>query len=153
MEIENYLIVPTAIARAVRASAQQNLYPDLPLFKEPPAEEELLRLVEEAVEASRDAVRRRLVNMIGKHARDQKLGWQPATVLEQAEAFLQQTWQGVVRYEWCDAKEIVLPRLREHIQSQYGLRLNDRDIVAALAEEEVPPDLREVVQSLAEFLE
>ncbi len=147
MEIENYLLVPAAIARAVLASAQQSP----PLFQ--PAEEEIVQLVEEVVEASRDAVRKRLIDTIDQHAREQKLGWQASTVLEKAEAFLQTTWQGVARYEWCDAKEMVLPRLREQIRHRYGLRLSDRAIVEALREDEVAPDLREVVQSLVKFME
>jgi len=147
MEIENYLIVPAAIARAVRASAQQNP----PLFQ--PTEEEILQLVEEAVEASREAVRGRLMDMIDKHAREQKLGWQASTIFEKAEALLQKMWQGVARYEWCDAKEIVLPRLREQIQHQYGLHLSDRAIVEGLTEDQVPTDLREVMQSLVTFME
>ncbi|NUO83733.1 ATP-binding protein [candidate division KSB1 bacterium] len=148
-EIENYLLVPDAIVRAVRNAAPTPSTPSL--FE--PTKEKVWELLDHAVEASREAVRKRLIDAFHDRNRLEKLGWQASTVTEKAEEFLAQIWHGDQRYTWCDAKKVVLPRLRDAIQKQYDITVTDRAIVEALTPNDVPEDLRRAVKKLVAFLE
>ncbi len=147
LEIENYLLAPNAIVNAVLKSAPAGTPPLNP------TKQTLLELLEEAIESSRNAVRKRLIDAFHDRNRIEKLGWQASTVTEKAEEFLEQIWHGEQRFLWCDAKEVVLPALRETIQQQYDVTLTDRAIIEALTPDDVPSDLREALEKLAKFLE
>jgi predicted ATPase len=144
VEIENYLLDPAAIAQVVIANLAAT-----PLLR--PAAKEIEAFVEQLVEDSREQVRLRLIDVFSDRNRSEKLGWQTSTITQRAEAFLAEIWQGAGRYAWCDAKEFVLPRLREGLRQRYEIQLSDPDIVAATRDMGIPADLREVVEALAAF--
>jgi predicted ATPase len=146
MEIENYLLDPAAIAQVVIGAQART-----PLLR--PAPEEITALVEQLIEASQKDVRLRLIDVFGDHNRTEKLGWQTSTITQRAEAFLSEIWQGQGRYAWCDAKESILPRLREQLRQRYEIQLSDPEIVAAVRDQDIPADLQEVVEALAAFVE
>ncbi len=145
-EIENFLLVPEAIVRAI-----MDVVPTDATFFDP-TKERLLELLDKTVESSREAVRKRLIDAFHDRSRIDKLGWQASTITEKAEEFLAQVWHGNQRFDWCDAKEMVLPRLREALQQQYNVTLSDRSIIQALTPNDVPDDLRKAMEKLAKFL-
>ena len=145
VEIENYLLDPMAIAQVVIGAHSQT-----PLLR--PAPEDVTDLVEQLVEASRERVRLRLIDVFSDRSRSEKLGWQTSTITQRAEAFLAEIWQGEGRYAWCDAKESVLPSLREQLRQRYEIQLSDPDIVGAMRDQDIPADLRQVVEALAAFV-
>jgi hypothetical protein len=117
-----------------------------------PAPEEITAVVEQLVEESRERVRLRLIDVFSERNRSEKLGWQTSTITQRAEAFLAEIWQGEGRYAWCDAKESVLPRLREQFRQRYEIQLSDPEIVAAVRNQDISADLRQVVEALAAFV-
>ncbi|MBI5566648.1 MAG: AAA family ATPase [Chloroflexi bacterium] len=146
IEIENYLLAPDAIARAVVAAAVDQL----PMFQ--PQPQDVVEMVEEIVAEAREPLRLRLINALSDYNRTEKLGWEAATITQRAEALLDSLWATEKRYQWCDAKEVVLPRMRERLRDQYQIQLADSSIITAMADAEIPVDLRETVEALAQFV-
>lgn len=146
VEIENYLLQPEAIAQAVIAASEA--LP--PLLR--PTREQIAEAIEQLVEESREPVRLRLIDVFSDRNRTEKLGWQTSTITQRAEAFLTEIWRGEGRYAWCDAKEVVMPKLREQLRSRYGIQLADREIVATTSDENLPPGLRQAIEALAVFV-
>jgi predicted ATPase len=144
-EIENYLLQPAAIVRAVTQAM-----PDLPLLQ--PQSEQIVQIIEDMIEATRDDFRKRMINVFGRYSQANRKGWEPATITERAEAFVEQVWHGDERFVWCDAKERVLPRLREDLQQRFGIRLSDQATINAMDDDDIPADLREAVEALASFV-
>jgi hypothetical protein len=144
VEIENYLLLPSVIVRRVRSGLRNE-----PLFC--PAEEMILQEIEVILEASRDAVRKRLMDSFGRMSRETKQHWEPSTILEKAEQFLASRWRGQDRLIWCDAKDIVLPRLRERSRA-WKATLSDRELIGEVQPEEVPGDLKRAMAALRNFI-
>lgn len=61
-------------------------------------------------------------------------------------------WQGNGRYHWCDAKDLVLPQIRQRVREEYEVQLSDRDIIATIADSEIPNEMRQLVQALVMFV-
>lgn len=144
-EIENYLLSPSAIERAISRSMIET-----PLLG--PQSEQSREMVEQSVEEAHEAFRLRMIDVFGERNRVEELGWQISTITQRAESFVAHTWRGDERYYWCDAKELVLPKLRQHIRDMYELQLSDRDIVAAVADTEIPLEMHGLVSALVAFV-
>lgn len=135
VEIENYLLCIEALVRYVveRTDAK----PD-----------EVRHLIEEAIEASRDRARFQLIDSFGRMQKGHTL----SVVVRDAEAFLESVWRGEGRIVWCDAKEVVLPRLRQSLKARWNLALSERELIRSLRPEEIPPDMPDTIRRLADFL-
>ena len=46
----------------------------------------------------------------------------------------------------------MLPSLREQLRQRYEIQLSDPDIVGATRDQDIPADLRQVVEALAAFV-
>jgi HEAT repeat protein len=145
VEIESYLLCTAALVRHVMDLAKGA--PAGPRFPSP-REDDVRALIEEAVEASRSAARNQLVNSFARV----KKGQVPSTWVIDAERHLNGAWQGDGRLRWCDAKEVVLPRLKGECKRRWNLALSERALIRSLRPEEVPADVVQVVQALASFL-
>jgi predicted ATPase len=146
VEIENYLINPNAICSAV----EQNKDERLPLFT--PNNEQIIQIIEQAVEENRESMRLRMINVFSDKSKNERLGWQSSTITQKAEEFVNQVWQGTMRYTWCDAKEKVLPQIRQKIREAFSIQLSDSMVIEAIRDEEIPNDLCHLVNSLADFI-
>jgi hypothetical protein len=144
-EIENYFVCPRAIVRLVVGPVAAA--PPDPRFPVP-KEEEVLAAIEEAVEASREAARNQLVNTFARL----KKSLAPSSWVVEAENFLGNVWRGEDRLSWCDAKEVVLPRLREQCKRRWNVALSEVELVLALRADEVPADIIQAVEALSAFL-
>jgi HEAT repeat protein len=145
VEIENYLIDPDVIAHHV-AGLANGAGPGPPI--PPPSIEEVRALIEQTIEASRDAARMQLVNTFGRVRK----GWAPASCVEEAERFLERVWRGSGRIWWCDAKKVVLPRLRGECKRRWNISLSDRELVRSFRRDQVPGEIVQVVEAIASFL-
>lgn len=140
-EIENYLLVPDAIDRAIAAHAKLE---KLPAGK-PDSEGMLLALTDplrKEVFAHYSGAR---VKYLGKVGKD------PATLtletLEVCEA-LWATWEG--RATLVHGKD-VLGLLRKVVHEEYNVNLTEHRIVDAMRAADVPTDLSEFLHNLDEF--
>lgn len=145
-EIENYLVNPEVICRAI----QQGKDEGIPIFH--PQDAQVLEIIEQVVEENRENLRLRMIDIFGELSRSERMGWQTSTITQKAEEFVNQVWQGAARYAWCDAKEKILPRLRQEIRERFSIQLSDPAIIDAMRDEEIPPDLRQLVDELAKFI-
>jgi hypothetical protein len=92
-----------------------------------------------------------MIDIFSDLNRVERLGWQTSTITQRAEEFVNQMWQGTTRYAWCDAKEKVLPRLRQEIREKFSIQLSDPAMIDAMRDEEIPLDLRQLVDELLIF--
>jgi HEAT repeat protein len=145
VEIEGYLLCPDAIVRYVMDLV--NRAPADPRFP-PPSEVEVKALLEEAVEASRDAARYQLIDSFARV----KKGQPASQSTRDAEAFLNARWQGDGRLEWCDAKEVVLPRLKGECKRWWNVAFSERELIRSLRPEEIPAEVARLVGDLVSFL-
>jgi HEAT repeat protein len=150
VEIESYLVCPEVLVRHIAALVRVGS-----CGGEQPAslEAEVRAEVEAAIQMSREAARAQLIESFARWNRDEKKGWSISTVVLKAEEFLALVWLGERRLEWCDAKKVVLPRLREAIKRRWNVSLSDRDLFHSLQVPEIPAELTRVAEDIATFLE
>lgn len=141
-EVENYLLVLGAVLRVCADDKK-----DQPLFAAP--EGEIGAKLEEAIEASRTAALDKLMNRFDQQER----GRTPATCRQLAEEFLVRNWVGARRLDLCDAKEVVLPRLREWLHETYHISLSNVRLAEAFSADEIPQDVKDVASQLSAFAE
>lgn len=143
VEIENYLLIPEAIASALREiveSAQGQLFAD--------SASEVVAWLEEIVEAERETVVKRVADSI--QAADR--GLRASTAFDKAGDYVDPLWTGASRYRLVDAKERVLPSLRHKIQERFACNLSDAAIIRAVTDQDIPGDIRTVIQELKQFV-
>jgi HEAT repeats/HEAT repeat/PBS lyase HEAT-like repeat len=150
VEIENYLLCPSAIVRFVlersyvrsKGSAGRSCAD----------EREVRALLDTCIESSREAARAQLIDSFERVNRAERKGWQTSTVVRKAEEFLDSVWHGDERLVWCDVKEIALPRLREEVRNRWNLSLTHRDLIRCLNPDELPQEILDTVHAIASFL-
>jgi HEAT repeat protein len=145
VEIENYLICPDAIVRYVvsRLHAADLLSADAVRD-----EAEVRALIDEAIEASRLAVRDHLLDSFGPRRR----AWTLSRTVREVEQFLDREWRAEGKRVWCDGKEVVFPHLRRQLKERWNLALSDRDLIETFTMDEIPDEVKETVRDIAEFL-
>lgn len=139
-EIENYLVLLEPILRVCEEEKESQ-----PLFAVP--REQIAHKIEEFVEASRTAVLDKLMNRFQQQDR----GRQPATCRQLAEQYLTDEWKGERRLHLCDAKEVVLPRLREWLHETHHVSLSNARLAEAFSRDEIAQDVKDVAAQLLEF--
>jgi len=143
VEMENYLIHPEAIWRALDNLNKEN---EEPLFSIP--KDQVLAELERLVEENRESVKRKIMDEFGKAEK----GLQASTALQRAEEFLAQNWTSERRYHLCDAKEAVLPGLRSWLQENYHLALSNQEIIDAFEDNEIDPEIKAICIAINNFL-
>jgi HEAT repeat protein len=145
VEIENYLILRDAMTRYIL----ERLADAGPgSGREHVTEHDVRALIEEAIEASRPAVRTQVIDSFERcHPR-----WMASKTVTEAERFLDSKWRDDEKPSWCDAKEVVLPRIKEALKTRWNLTLSEREFIASLKPEEIPDDIRRTVEDIAQFL-
>ncbi len=136
-EIENYLLVPTAIARVMAQYVS--------LGTETPDAELVGRKLDEIAEALQDTV--------VEHTATGLQQWDPrltaGTASSRAKKLVTTAWQTQSgRLSRIPGKE-ALGRLREWSQTQFGVSLSDARLVSAMSRSDIPEELREVIGAIA----
>lgn len=139
-EIENYLILLDPVLRVCKEDKELQ-----PLFAVP--REQIAAKIEEAIEISRTAVLDKLMNRFQQQDRARTA----ATCRRLAEQHLADNWGGERRLGLCDAKDVVLPRLREWLHETYHISLSNVRLAEAFSAEEIPQDVKDVASQLSAF--
>jgi len=138
-EIESYLLHPAPLLRLVRQSVRE------PLFE--PKEAEVLSLLEQCLEASRVTALDKLMNRFDRQER----GREPSTCRQLAEEYLRREWNGSRRLSLCDAKEVVLPCLRDAVCQAYKVSFSNAHLASMFEPDEIDDEVKELAAELLRF--
>lgn len=138
-EIENYLLVPEAIARYLFTRIDES--------KDRPAASAVAERIDEIVEGMRDEpILDGLASML--HARNKKGG--PSTANKHARKRIADAWGGrESRWSLAPGKQ-VLSSLSGWAQDQFGVGFGAEQIARELRPEEIAPEVLEVVSAISE---
>lgn len=144
-EIENYLLIPTAIQRAVeRAIAARHL-----LTEKPARGFDVNRVLGELTEPMQSEVQGQILAKRADYLRSS--GRDPATVNAETIREFNKRWGSLTeRLNLVSGKE-VLARLRTYLQDQFGVSLTDTAIIDSMRREEFPADLVNLLTKLNVF--
>jgi hypothetical protein len=145
-EIENYLLIPSALGRALdRAVTERAARQEGALIPIPEIEPLLISITD----PMRDEVMSQLVSK-----RSEKLkatGREPADIMKETIAEFNRKWDDLAaRLAIVPGKE-VLRALRTNLQEHFGVSLTDARIVDAIHRDEIPEDLRDLLQAVDKF--
>lgn len=101
----------------------------------------------ELVETSRTAALDQVMNRFEEEDRKRSA----ATCRQLAEAYWLEHWRGERRFELCDAKNVVLPQLRDWLQARCEKSFSDARIASEFRREEIPAEIHELGDKLLSF--
>ena len=145
-EIENYLLVPTALDRAIRRAVQEraarrgNDVPDVPAAAD---------LLNRTTAPLRDEVQAQLIARRTGFLRN--TGIDPAQLTRDTLAFFSPLWDTLESRLSLVPGKIVLRSLRDILQRDFGVVLTDSKIIDAFRRDEIPEDLQTLIRVLDEF--
>ena len=147
-EIENYLLVPSVLSRAINAEAQKKHKPQKPQTCND--EDISLQLAEitgplvNEIRAQYAANRSEYLSKSG----DRRA---PATLIKEADDWFSKEWETLEgRIRICPGKQ-VLSRLREWAQHKFGVTLTTTTITSKMTKTDLARDLKQALNSLDGF--
>lgn len=145
-EIENYLLVPTALDRAItRALADRAVRTGTVTSIAPSASDLLL----EITDSLKDEVQSQLIARRSTYLRSS--GTDLAIITRDALAWFSPRWSVMdQRLTLVPGKE-VLRLFRQRLHSMLGISITDTQIIEAMHRDEIPVDMRELLQALDEY--
>ena len=144
-ELENYLLVPSVIERAIKAALRSS---DRIEASAPTAAE-----IDEMLDEITRPIKNEIVGQfIAKRCAFLRgTGEDPARITAETMERFDQLWMHLEsRLAIVPGKE-VLRRLRQRIQGEYTITLTNQRIVAAFRKDEIAPDLKDLLNKLEEF--
>lgn len=145
-EIENYLLIPPALDRAIARAAADRAKRGIPVSADLPLAAVLL---EEITEPMRDEVQSQLIARRTSHLRS--TGRDVAALTRETLAAFAPRWSKLsTRLELVPGKE-VLKLFRERVQQLCGLSITEARIVDSMRRDEVPPDLSALLNEIEAF--
>jgi AAA domain, putative AbiEii toxin, Type IV TA system len=148
-EIENYMLVPSALERAViRAAAERASRVGGGKPEDVPIEELLMELTEDM----HDDAEVQCVDKYTRYAKSiKKDKLDGSTMMKSALQTFRSKWKSPsTRFDLVSGKE-ALRRLRERISKDYSVSLTDARIIDAMRAEEMPSDLVQLLRDLEDF--
>lgn len=145
-EIENYLLIRGLLDRAVgRILAKRAARSGLPIIRSPKAAELLLRITD----PMRDSVLSQIMARRWDHFRSS--GRDLAEINRGTIAWFSQRWNDLMeRLKIVPGKEVVR-EYRNQLQENLGVSLTDARIVENFRREEIPNDLKELLEAINRF--
>lgn len=147
-EIENYLLVPSALAAAINAENRRRYRPqEVSVF----SEEDIVRELISITDPLSNEVRSQY--SAGRNEYFSKSGDKRAsvTLIKEAGDWFDQQWAGIDgRIRICPGKE-VLSKFREWAQNECGVTLTAHAITSKMTKRDLAPDLMEALTSIEEF--
>lgn len=135
-EIENYLLVPSAISRAIqRRAGQTGSYPS-PEEVQEKIESIAAELRETVLDARSDAIAR------------ENHGWQPSKCRQKAERQLSDVWKTFEGRVGAVPGKEALTKVKAWSQSQFGASLSEAQIIRAMGKRDVPREMADVVRAI-----
>lgn len=145
-EIENYLLIPDvldrALGRVLAERAAREVFPN-------PSNVSVANILLNITKPMRDLVLSQIMARRWDHLRS--TGHDLADINRDTIAWFDQRWNDLVeRLSIVPGKE-VLRGLRSHLQEHFSVSLTDARIVESMRRDDVPNDLRELLQALDRF--
>lgn len=145
-EIENYLLVPDVLERAITKAivdrAKRTAEDIAPLE---PIEKILSRITEPLKNEIQAQYIEKRVNYFGKSKRD------GATITYETIRLFESKWDNInTRMKIVPGKQ-VLKKLRDEIQEKYGVSITDFRIIDEFKRAEIPDDFRDLIKQLEEY--
>lgn len=135
-EIENYILVPSAICRVIASRVSRR--------KPPPTIEDLTRKLDEICSELKDQIFDALSSEI--HSQDRRLGAAGANQL--ARAYIAKRWKTLGgRLSIVSGKEVI-SRLSKWSQDQYNVSLNASMIARKINVDEIPLEVVEIISAI-----
>jgi len=141
-EIENYLLNLDGLQRVLGDFAEES--PDL--FELLKGEYEKISNEQEVYDRAFD----RLTKAYDEISKADRYGWDNPTVNQKAREYLSIHWEED-KLELLDAKDYVLPRIKQWAQSQRIGQFSDKALADALLVDEIPQEIHQVAHELANF--
>jgi energy-coupling factor transporter ATP-binding protein EcfA2 len=147
-EIENYLLVPSALSRAAeravhernrRTGASKQYRGDVPTILDKFAQEK------------RTLVMARLLSSCRSFERAKGSGADEATITEMAIGEFEGNWQYAARRLWVIPGKDAMSNLNGELQKTYGVTLTATGIIDAMTIDEVPSEMKALVDELGKF--
>jgi hypothetical protein len=147
-EIENYLLIPLVLSRAINAEAQKKRkQPETKACREQEISKKLLEITDpmaNEVRAQYAANRSEYLSKCG----DKRTS---ATLIKEADDWFGKEWETLDgRIRICPGK-YVLSKLREWAQGEYGATLTTSSITSKMSKADLAPELLEALDALNEF--
>jgi energy-coupling factor transporter ATP-binding protein EcfA2 len=145
-EIENYLLVPNVLERAIqKAIADRASRIDEAIVALEPVNQILARITKPLKNETQAQYIEKRAKYLQKSKRD------PATITLETIRLFESKWENIdTRMEIVPGKQ-VLRQLRDEIQSKYGVSLTDFRIINEFKRNEIPIDLCELIKLLEEY--
>jgi len=145
-EIENYLLIPAVLDRAIARAALDRATRIGESVEQLPCSDDLLRTLTEAL---RDEVQSQYIARRTTYLRS--TGRDLADITRETLAWFTPRWNDLTARMTIVPGKDVLKVLREHLQRVYGLSLTDARIVDAFHKDEVPNNMQQLVNALELF--
>jgi predicted ATPase len=139
-ELENYLLIPDVLQRAIAAS---------PSTASPPTVVDIKRLLCDITDALKAEVLSQFVAKCCAHFRGS--GLDQATISAEAIRWFDQRWQDL------DSRLLIVPgketlrQLRQCVKEQYSVTLTDHRLVSAFRRKDIPADLLDLLTKLEQL--
>jgi predicted ATPase len=145
-EIENYLLVPDVLERALSKSVADRIRRT---GVKPEVTETISAILERVTVPLKGAVQAQYIAKRTKYLEHSPID--PATITAETIEWFEKKWENhQTRVEIVPGKE-VLSAIREQVQSQYGVSLTDVRIVDEFRPDEIPADLRQLLHRLDRY--
>ncbi|WP_185244667.1 ATP-dependent nuclease [Citrifermentans bremense] len=145
-EIENYLLVPSALDRAIKRAVLERVARD---GEEIPSLPDTYELLQKLTDPLKDEIQSQIIARRNVFLRAN--GKDQADITLETIARFTPKWNDLsLRLVLLPGKE-VLRMLRDQIQSLLGISLTDSRIIEAMHKDEIAPDLVELLESLEDF--
>jgi hypothetical protein len=144
-EIENYLLNPAALDRSIKSAIQDKARRTGNTAPQPEPVQELLDQI--TAELKEDIQGQ----YIAKRVEFLKTKSDLATTAAETMKWFEENWRDTQRRLRIVPGKQVLQRLRSEVQRRYGVSITDLKIIDSIRLEEVPDDIRLLLQGLEEF--
>ncbi len=147
-EIENYILVPSAIKRAVAARLESRRARGAPIRADCLDTD---RMLSEICEELRSTVLSQHISFAVRHSEERRSGQDRSTVTKGSLDRLEAEWKTLDgRLALVPGKE-VLAQLNSKLQAQFGFSISMRNIIDEMAVEEISDELRRLIRVLDDF--
>lgn len=145
-EIENYLLIPAVLDRAIARAALDHATRTGETVGQLPCSDDLLRTLTEAL---RDEVQSQYIARRTTYLRS--TGRDLADITKETLAWFTPRWNDFAARMTIVPGKDVLKALRAYLQKVCGLSLTDARIVDAFHKDEVPNDMKQLINALEQF--
>jgi energy-coupling factor transporter ATP-binding protein EcfA2 len=147
-EIENYLLVPSAIDKAIMRRLQdQSKRKGISLIEPNP----VIEVLDKITNSIKINIQAQYTSSRMKFFRDRRSSLHESTIASETMGIFERKWQDInTRMEIVPGKE-VLARLNTYLSETYGINLTPTAIIAEFRREDVPGDLLILLRNLDKF--